>query len=102
MPASGELTYLAAAAIPAAAVMGAVLAWGLYRRSQLSAVNLYLVWLGALGALAAAIASRRPELVVVAAVALDASTVAAVLARRWRLAALGAGGELRQHELGRR
>jgi hypothetical protein len=99
---SGTLAGIGLSGVTVAAVVGAVAAWWLHRRTQLSAVNFYLAWAAAVVALVAAVASQQIAVMVVAGIVLDAATVAVALARRWRLAALGAGGELRQHELARR
>ena len=93
---------LAVGAVALAAPLGALGAWWLYRRSQLSPRNVYLVAALALLALAAAVAVRRPLAVAAAAPMVSCALTAATVARRLRLAALGAGGELREHELDRR
>src|SRR3954467_7875016 len=87
------------AAISAAG--GAVAAWWMHRRTRLSPRNAYLAWLFCVPMAAGAVAARPPLVVAGAVDALLASTTAAVGARRWRLAALGAGGELRDHERSR-
>jgi hypothetical protein len=51
--------------------------------------------------MAAAATLRAPVALALAAAVLMAATIAAVFARRWRVAALGAGGELRDHERAR-
>src|SRR3954466_7274691 len=80
---------------------GAVAAWSMHRRSRLSPRNAYLAWLSCVLLTAAAVATQRSLVIAVAVDVLLASTVAAVAGRRWRLAALGAGGELRDHERAR-
>ena len=93
---------LAVGAVALAAPLGALGAWWLHRRSHLSPRNVYLAAALALLALAAAVAVRRPLAVAAAAPMVSCALTAATVARRLRLAALGAGGELREHELDRR
>src|SRR3954452_17994588 len=81
--------------------LGAALAWWLHRRTRLSAWNLYLLAPAGAAVWVLALASRSAALALVAAPALVGGVVAAWLARRFRLAALGAGGELREFERGR-
>ncbi|WP_170179078.1 type IV secretory system conjugative DNA transfer family protein [Solirubrobacter pauli] len=81
---------------------GAAGAWWAHRRTRLSAWNFYaLVPAGAL-AWGAALASREPSAVVGAALLVSAGVTGAGVARRYRLSALGAGGELREFERSRR
>jgi hypothetical protein len=68
----------------------------------LSAWNLYVLAPLGLAAWLGALAARRFELLPVAGLLASAGVVAAALARRHRLAALGAGGELREFERSRR
>ncbi len=83
-------------------VLGAVAAWWAHRRTRAVGAQSVragaplglLLWLGAL-------ALRRPELLPLGALVVAAGLTAAVSARRYRLAALGAGGELREFELAR-
>src|SRR4051812_7501967 len=81
--------------------LGGAMAWWLHHRTHLSAWNLYLLL--PVGALAwvLAIASRNGAFAVAAAPLCSGSLVAAVRGRRLRLAALGAGGELREFERSR-
>src|SRR4051794_25896267 len=81
--------------------LGGAAAWGLHRRTNLSAGNLYLlVPVGGLGG-GVAVAPRNGGWAVAAASLCAGSLVAAVRGRRLRLAALGAGGELREFERSR-
>ena len=96
-----RMTGLTAALLAAIAGGGSV-AWWLHRRTRVSPHCLYLAALAGPVALIAALASRQ---------ALGcwpprrswtlATMTAAALGRRWRLAALGAGGELREFEQAR-
>jgi TraM recognition site of TraD and TraG len=84
------------------AAIGAGGAWLLRRRTTLSARNLYL--LAAITALLCGLAilgHRWDALLVLAPLAAGPAT-GALLGRRWRLGDLGAGEELRDHELSRR
>src|SRR4051812_2987046 len=83
------------------AAAGSLLAWWLHRRTRLAAWNLYALALVAGIAWVAALASRRLELVICAAPLTSGGLAAAAVARRLRLSALGAGGELREFERGR-
>jgi hypothetical protein len=97
-----QIAALVVGGLLLAALVGAAVAWWLHRRTALSAFNVYLAWVisapvwvvllysGSLGGAAAGMAL------------LVTSTAAAAAARRWRLSALGAGGQLRQYERGRR
>jgi hypothetical protein len=89
------------AGLCAGIMLGAAAAWWAHRRTRLSAWNLIAfaplgpaAWLLALGV-------RRVELLPLAALMSAGGTVAAAMAHRYRLAALGAGGELREFELAR-
>jgi hypothetical protein len=84
-----------------AALAGTGLAWWMHRRTNLSPRNVYLAWCAGVVAVACTVALGAPALLVGLVPAVLAITVAAVLARRWRLSALGAGGELREFELAR-
>src|SRR5690349_7274476 len=79
-------------------VAGAAGAWWTHRRTRLSAWNLYA--LAPLGLLAwvLALVTQRLELLPIAGAVAAAGMVSASLARRYRLAALGATGELRDFE----
>jgi hypothetical protein len=81
--------------------LGAVGAWWAHRRTRLSAWNLYPLAPLAVAAWLAVIAARRVELLPGAGLLCAAGVAAAVRARRYRLAALGAGGELREFERAR-
>src|SRR3954447_21162344 len=78
---------------------GAGLAWWLHRRTHLSPWNLYLLVAPAVGVWGLALVSSGPRLVM--AVPVAGTVSAAAKARRLRLAALGAGGELREFERSR-
>ena len=91
----------AAVAIATACAAGAVSAWWLHRRTRLSPWNAYLAWAASVPLAALAGASRVPALFAGALALMVGATVAAVLSRRWRQSALGAGGELRQFERAR-
>src|SRR5690242_6133973 len=81
--------------------LGGAMAWWLHRRTHLSAINLYLLVPVGVSASVLAVASRSPRMVVAAAPLCAGSVVAAARGRRLRLAALGAGGELREFERSR-
>lgn len=85
----------------AAALAGAATAWWLHRRTALSAFNVYALSLAAFPIGAVLVASGQPRAIVIGLALFAFASVAAVAARRWRLAALGAGGELRQFEKSR-
>ncbi len=80
---------------------GALGAWWAHRRTRLSAWNLYGLAPVGFALWALAVVAREPGLLVAAAPMVSGGLVAASLARRWRLAALGAGGELREFERSR-
>ncbi|MGO9909477.1 MAG: hypothetical protein ACLP4R_13180 [Solirubrobacteraceae bacterium] len=84
------------------AALGAGGAWLLRRRTTLSAQNLYLAG-GATSLLCglAMLAHRWDALLALAPLAAGPAA-GALFGRRWRLADLGAGEELREHELSRR
>jgi hypothetical protein len=92
---------VAGAAVLASVACGAGLAWWIHRRTRLSPRNAYLAWAACVPLAAAAAAAGEPSAFVAALALLLAATTAAVLGRRWRVAALGAGGELRDHERAR-
>jgi TraM recognition site of TraD and TraG/Type IV secretion-system coupling protein DNA-binding domain len=100
MTATTAMAALVACAAAGAAVGGTV-AWWLHRRTAVSPHCLYLA--GGTGpiVLLAALALLSPVLLVLAALWTSAGVVGAALGRRWRLAALGAGGELREYEQAR-
>ena len=84
------------------AALGAGSAWLMRRRTMLSVRNLYLA--AAVGALlcgVAVLARWWGALLIIGPLA-AAPTTGALLGRRWRLADLGAGEDLRDHELARR
>jgi hypothetical protein len=84
------------------AALGATGAWLVRRRTTLSIRNFYLVAaLAAIGCAGAVVARWWDVLLLIAPLSAAPAT-AAMLGRRWRLADLGAGEELREHELARR
>ena len=85
----------------AGAVAGAGVAWWMHRRTNLSPRNVYLAWALSVAVAAGSAGLRQPLAFAGALVLVLGVTVAAVLARRWRVGALGAGGELREFELAR-
>src|SRR4051794_33079623 len=91
-----------AGALVAGGGLGVAMAWWLHRRTRLSAWNLYLLAPVAALAWELALATRSVAAAVSAAALLGGTVAAAVKARRLRLAALGAGGELREFEHSRR
>lgn len=98
---ASQLALAFSAGLLLAALVGIGAAWWLHRRTRLSAWNVALAWLAVAPASIAATASGRLVAAAVAVPAFVGSTAAAMAAYRWRLAALGAGGELRQFERGR-
>jgi hypothetical protein len=90
---------IASAAILAAVAIGVGVAWWLHRRTALSARNLYLAWATS-APLSAGLAftASSPVVSLAGGAIFSGATAGAVAARRWRIAALGAGGELRQFE----
>jgi TraM recognition site of TraD and TraG len=84
------------------AVAGAGGAWLLRRRSSLSIRNLYPVAAVAFALIVAVIAVRSWTAMMVLVPCAAPWVAAAVVGRRWRVADLGAGEELRNHELSRR
>src|SRR3954454_922776 len=82
--------------------LGAAAAWWAHRRTRLSAWNFYAAAPLALLGWLAALITRRVELVPMVGFFGSGSVVAASVARRYRLSALGAGGELREFERSRR
>ena len=84
------------------AALGALAAWLMRRRTTLSVRNLYVGAASSALVCAAIVFVRWWDGLLVAA-PLAAAPIAGTLAgRRWRLADLGAGEELRKHELARR
>jgi hypothetical protein len=97
-----ELVLIDVAATLALGVFGYVGAWWTRRRTLLSAQNFYLVAVPASSLLVGCLGLHRW---LAAAVVLPLATpwvVAGVRGARWRSADLGAGEELRNHELSRR
>ena len=83
------------------AIVGAAGAWWLHRRSRLSAMNVYLLAPVGVATFVVALATFQGALVAAAAPLAVVGVVGATVARRLRLAALGAGGELREFEQAR-
>ena len=83
-----------------AAGVGAV--WVMRRRTMLSIRNLYLAAAMAVSICGLVAAGGRWVALLVLAPVASAPVAGAIVGRRWRLADLGAGEELRQHELARR
>ena len=81
--------------------VGAGGAWWLHRRTRLSPRNAYLLWVVCCALVVAAAAAQSPFALAGALWLLLASQTASLLGRRWRVTALGAGGELRDHERSR-
>src|SRR5450631_4949220 len=90
------------ALVIALGALGALGAWLLRRRTTLSVKNLYLAAALAGLALVVSLAARAWSAVLVLAPVAAPALAGALSGRRWRLADLGAGEELRQHELSRR
>ena len=90
------------AAVIVAGTLGAVCAWTMRRYSTLSVRNTYPPAIVSAGALALAVWLKAWPLVIVTAPVTSFCLSAALCGRRWRLADLGAGEELRDHELARR
>jgi TraM recognition site of TraD and TraG/Type IV secretion-system coupling protein DNA-binding domain len=90
------------ALVIALGALGVLGAWLLRRRSTLSVKNVYVA--AALTGLAfvVSVAARAWSAVLVLAPIAAPALAGAMSGRRWRLADLGAGEELRQHELSRR
>jgi hypothetical protein len=82
--------------------LGMLGAWLLRRRSTLSVKNLYLAAVVMGLAFGVSVAARAWSVALVLAPVCAAALTGAACGRRWRLADLGAGEELRQHELSRR
>jgi hypothetical protein len=90
------------ALVLALGVFGILGAWVMRRRSTLSVQNLYLLAGAGVLMLGGAIALRSWDAVLVLAPACAPALAGAFVGRRWRLTDLGAGEELRRHELQRR
>lgn len=98
---SARLMAATLAALCAGAASGVLVAWWMHRRTRLSAWNLFALALLGPAAWLLAIVSRRVELLPVVGLISAGGAAAAATARRYRLAALGAGGELREFERSR-
>jgi hypothetical protein len=90
-----------AAAFIGGAVAGGAGAWWTHRRTRLAAWNLYALAPLGLAAWIGALLVGQAVLLPVALGLVSAGAVAAAVARRYRLWALGAGGELRDLERSR-
>src|SRR4051812_34275325 len=73
----------------------------MHRRTRLAAWNVYVLVPFGLAAWVGSLALRQAAPLVAAAFVLASAVAGASLARRYRLAALGAGGELREFERSR-
>jgi hypothetical protein len=99
---SPQLALIDVALILAGALAGILGAWLMRRRSTLSIRNVYpLATLAAAVLLAAILAGSWDAVAILSPLSAPAFAAAAV-GRRWRLSDLGAGEELRHHELARR
>lgn len=83
------------------AIAGAVGAWWLHRRTRLSALNVYVFAPVGVAVFVGALATLQGVLIAATAPFVVAGVGGAAIARRLRLAALGAGGELREFEQAR-
>ena len=100
MTATTAITGLAAS-LAAGAIVGVAGAWFLHRRTAVSPRCLYLAGAaGPVGLFAALVLGSR-VLLLVAAFGAAGGVAGSVLGRRWRLSALGAGGEMREFEQAR-
>ena len=99
---SPAFVLLDLAIVLALGVLGMLGAWLLRRHSTLSVKNLYVVAVLVGSALAVSVAARAWSAVLILAPLGAPALAGAASGRRWRLADLGAGEELRQHELSRR
>jgi hypothetical protein len=77
-------------------------AWLLRRYSTISVRNLYGPAIAATAVFVLAVVTRSWIVVFVAMPLASAAVTGAAVGRRWRISDLGAGGELRNHELARR
>jgi hypothetical protein len=84
------------------AALGAGAAWLLRTRTTLSARNAYLLGAAASLLCGLTILAQRWDALLILAPLAAGPTAGALFARRWRQADLGAGEELREHELSRR
>jgi len=82
--------------------LGTLSAWIMRRYSTLSVRNAYPPAALGAGALAVGVSLRAWSVVLIVSPACSFALSAALCGRRWRLADLGAGEELRAHEQGRR
>jgi hypothetical protein len=97
-----EVMSLGLAAVLLLGTGGIAVAWFMRRRTTLGVKNLYLFAALTVAATAGAGAVRWwPGLMVLVAIS-SPLLAGALVGRRWRLTDLGAGEELRQHELARR
>jgi hypothetical protein len=90
-----------AVCLAAGLIFGTLAAWWLHRRTTVSPRSLYLLAAAGPFTMLSALIARSAALALVAAFVAAAGTAGASLGRRWRLAALGAGGELREFERSR-
>src|SRR5450755_4064561 len=90
------------AMVIALGVLGILGAWLLRRQTTLSVKNLYVAAVLVGLAFGASVAARAWSAVLVLAPLAAPALTGAASGRRWRLADLGPGEELRQHELSRR
>jgi hypothetical protein len=86
----------------ALAAVGAIGAWILRRHTTISIRNIYLAAGGGFATCALCIAAQSWSALLVLIPLSAAPVTAALIGRRWRLSDLGAGEELRHHELSRR
>jgi energy-coupling factor transporter ATP-binding protein EcfA2 len=98
----GEQVIEAVALTLALTLLGQLAAWLVHKYTLLGAFNLYPVLALAVVILAAAVALQIPTLTIAAVIAVVSIAATTVIAGRWRMHALGAGGDLRAHELARR
>jgi len=98
----GEHVIEAVALTLALTLIGQLAVWLVHKYTLLGAFNLYPVLAVAVVILAAAVELDTPAVTVAAVIALVPIAAMTVSASRWRMQALGAGGDLRAHELERR
>lgn len=96
-----ELAPIAIGGVLAAVLVGWAAAWWLHHRTVLSAHNLTLAAALTIVGTALAVLAAAWTAVVVVLPALAGTVTAAIVGRQYRLAALGAGGELRDFERNR-
>ena len=82
--------------------LGVALAWVLRRRTMVSVRNLYLAAVAAVLGCGLCVLARAWSMLLVIVPLAAVPIAGALVGRRWRLSDLGAGEELRQHELARR